>query len=88
MNYLLLNLAIADILYAMFIAPKFLFNHQPNGMTGTILCKFLTDGNVAWVGVASSFVTLVAIAVERYFAVMYPHGNKWKLTKAKVKVSH
>ncbi|KAL9957200.1 hypothetical protein ACROYT_G038809 [Oculina patagonica] len=85
-NYLLLNLAIADILYAMFIAPKVFFTHNPDGMTGTVLCKLLTDGNVAWVGVASSIVTLVAIAIERYYAVMYPHGNKWKLTKTKLKV--
>ena len=91
MNYLLLNLAIADILYATFIAPKvFLkltFTH-PDGMTGIVLCKLLTHANVAWIGGASSIITLVAIAIERYYAVMYPHDNKGKLTKAKLKVCH
>ena len=85
-----MNLAVADILYAAFIAPriyyKLPFSH-PDGVIGPILCKFLTDGNIAWVGSASSFVTLVAIAVERYYAVMYPLGNKWKLTRRKLKVS-
>ena len=89
-NYLLVNLAVADILYAAFIAPRVFFNItsiHPDGVTGTVLCKLLTDGNVAWIGGASSIVTFVAIAIERYYAVMYPHGNKWKLTKAKLKVS-
>lgn len=89
MNYLLLNLAIADIMCAMFIAPRvyfqLTFNH-PDGVIGTFLCKFVTDGSVAWIGGASSIVTLTAIAIERYYAVMYPHGNKWKLTEHKLKV--
>jgi len=90
-NYLLVNLAVADILYAAFMAPRIflkLTSTHPDGMTGTVLCKLLTDGNVAWVGATSSFVTLVAIAIERYYAVMYPHGNKWKLTKQNLKVCH
>ena len=88
-NYLLVNLAVADIMYATFIAPKVFFKlilNHPDVVTGTILCKFLTDGNVASVGAASSIVTLVAIAIERYYAVMYPFGNKGKLTKRKLKV--
>ncbi|KAL9957211.1 hypothetical protein ACROYT_G038820 [Oculina patagonica] len=89
-NYLLVNLAIADIVYAAFIAPKGFFKltsvHHPDGMTGLVLCKLLTGGNVAWVGAVCSAVNLVAIAIERYYAVMYPYGNKWKLTKRKLKV--
>ena len=85
-----MNLAVADILYATFIAPrvyyKLPFSH-PDGVIGPILCKFLTDGNIAWVGSASSFVTLVAIAIERYYAVMYPLENKGKFTRRKLKVS-
>ena len=90
-NYLLVNLAIADILYAMFVAPKVFFKLtliHPEGMIGTILCKLLTGGTVAWVGGVSSIVTLVAIAIERHYAVIYPFGHKRKLTKAKLKVRH
>ena len=89
MNFLLVNLAVADIVFATFIAPKVIMNlklSHSEGMTGTVLCKVLTGGTVAWVGSASSIVTLVAIATERYYAVMYPHGNKGKLTKRKLKV--
>lgn len=90
MNYLLVNLAVADIMYAAFIAPRVYFklaSNHPDGVIGTVLCKFVTDGSVAWIGGASSIVTLTAIAIERYYAVMYPHGNKWKLSESKLKVS-
>ncbi|XP_078367673.1 RYamide receptor-like [Oculina patagonica] len=88
-NYLLINLAVSDILYAAFIAPDVslkLISTHPEGMVGTVLCKLLTGGAVAWIGAVSSFVTLVVIAIERYYAVVYPLGNKGKLTKHKVKV--
>ena len=90
-NYLLVNLAVADILYAMFVAPDTflrLASTHPGGMTGTILCKLITGGNLAWVAGTSSVVTLAAIAVERYYAVICPIGNLGKLTKCKLKVCH
>lgn len=91
MNYLLVNLAVADILYAAFIAPdvilRLTFIH-PDGITGTVLCKTLTGGTVAWIGAASSVVTLAAIATERYYSVVYPLGNDRKLTECKLKVCH
>ncbi|KAL9957215.1 hypothetical protein ACROYT_G038825 [Oculina patagonica] len=88
MNYLLVNLAIADIIYAAFISPRVFyqlpFAYHPDGIGGTILCKFVSGGSVAWTGSACSIVTLVVIAIERYYAVMYPHGGKWNLTKRKL----
>ncbi|XP_078349133.1 QRFP-like peptide receptor [Oculina patagonica] len=88
-NYLLVNLAVADIVFATFLAPKFILSHtftHPNGMTGKVLCRLLTGGTLGWVGGVSSAFTLVAIAIERYYAVMHPLGNKGKLTKRKLKV--
>ena len=41
---------------------------------------------MAWVGAASSSVTLVVIAVERYYTVMCPIGNTRKLSKRTIKV--
>ena len=84
-----MNLAIADILFAMFIAPSVLLrltSFHPKGMIATGLCKFVTGGNVAWIGAISSIFSLVAIAVERYYAVMYPFSNRGNLTKRKLKV--
>lgn len=89
-NYLLVNLAVSDITFAVFVAPNHIlkktFTH-PEGTGGTELCRILTKGNVAWVGAASSSLTLVAIAVERYYTVMGPPGSKGKLSKKNVKVS-
>ncbi|XP_073251540.1 QRFP-like peptide receptor [Porites lutea] len=88
-NFLLMNLAIADMAVAVFFAPRYLFIHSithPEGTAGLLLCKLLTSGNLAWVGAASSVVTLVSTAFERYYAVLHPHGTKGNLTENKVKV--
>ena len=88
-NYLLLNLAVADMMVATFFAPMHIFIHtftHPEGFTGAVLCKLLTGGTFAWIGAASSVFTLIAISVERYYAVTYPYGNKGKLTNSKLKV--
>ena len=90
MNYLLVNLAVADIMVATFIVPQFILVHtftHPDGLTGTLLCKMLTGGNLMWTGATASAFSLVAIAFERYYAVLYPFGNKGKLTTEKLMVS-
>ena len=90
-NYLLVNLAIADALYATFYTSqtflKFAPTH-PGGTIGTVLCKLVTSGWLAWTAGDSSVITLVAIAAERYYAVIYPTGTVGKFTKGKLKVSH
>lgn len=76
-------------MYSIFLTPELILSHistHPEGVTGKVLCTLTTDGNLAWVGGASSVITLVAIATERYYAVIYPHGNKGKLTMRKLKV--
>jgi hypothetical protein len=53
MNYLLLNLAVADMMVGVFIAPQYIFSQLftlPNGLTGTVICKLLTGGTLAWIG--------------------------------------
>lgn len=88
MNFLLINLAIADIMVATFITPRFIFSHfftHPDGLSGTLICKLFTGGNFTWTGGAGSVFSLVAIAFERYFAVMHPYSHKLKLTVQKVK---
>jgi len=88
-NCLLVNLAIADALYAAFVTPQNIFTitpTHPGGTIGTVLCKLVTSGYLACTAGISSVVTLVAIAAERYLAVLYPAGNAGKLTKRKLKV--
>ena len=63
------------------------FTNLPDGVTGTVLCKFFTTGTVAWVGAASSILTLAVVAIERYYAVVYPLGDENKFTINNLKVS-
>ena len=89
-NYLLMNLAVADMLVGLFFTPQYVFKHMfthPGGLAGKVLCRLLTGSNVAWVGGAASVFTLVVIAIERYSAVMDPFGNKGRLTKRRLKVT-
>lgn len=88
MNYLILNLAAADIMVVLFIAPRFVLIHafeHPHGFVGSLICKLFTGGNFCWMGGSASVFTLVAISVERYFAVVHPYGTRGKLTMKKVK---
>lgn len=89
LNFLLVNLAISDIVIAIFIIPDFIlsrtFSH-PDGATGSVLCRLLTGGNFSWVGAASSVFTLMVISIERYHAVLHPYGNRWKLSYHNLKV--
>ena len=85
-HLLLLNLAVADMVVALFIGQRFVLFHfvkRPIGLSGAILCK---SHSFTWVGGAASVFTLLAIAFERYYAVIFPHGNKGKLTLKKLKV--
>ena len=82
-------MAVSDIMFATFIAPNHILENtftHPKGATGLVLCLVITAGNVAWIGAASSSVTLTAIAVERYCSVTSANGIDGKLTKEKLKV--
>ena len=85
-NYLLVNLAVADLIVAVFSSVQFIITpaiQHPEGVKGTMLCKIVTGGNPAWIGAIASIFSLIALAIERYFAVLYPHSIRLKLTKQK-----
>ncbi|KAM7451146.1 hypothetical protein ABFA07_001211 [Porites harrisoni] len=89
MNMLLLNLAVADMVVAVFVAIQFVigptFEH-PSGTTGLWLCKFITGGTMTWSAAAVSVGNLVAISIERYHAVVQPLASRSTLTKTKLKL--
>ena len=71
LDFLLLNLALADITVAVFAIPRYVLNHafvHPLGSVGDFLCRFITGGNLMWTGGAASVFTLVTIAFERRHA--------------------
>ncbi|XP_068731862.1 neuropeptide FF receptor 1-like [Montipora capricornis] len=86
-NYLLVNLAVADIIYPTFLLIYDTYNHSlhtPDEMPGNAICLSLRK--LAWIGADSSVFTLIAIARERYFTVVHPHSIQRKLTWQKLKV--
>ena len=50
------------------------------------MCAVVTGGGLEWTGAEASIFTVLAVAFERYFAVVHPYGNRGKLTFRKVKV--
>ncbi|XP_031573205.1 substance-P receptor-like [Actinia tenebrosa] len=88
MNYLLANLAVADIMVGGSIASQFIISYlytHPTGLAGSYFCKFFTRGAITWVGGAASVFSLAAISFDRYFAVLYPYSQTFKLNLKKVK---
>ena len=67
-NWLMVNLAIADMVVAVFVAIQFVIGpmyEHPSGTAGSLLCKFITGGTLAWTAALVSVCNLVAISVER-----------------------
>ncbi|XP_066304805.1 neuropeptide FF receptor 2-like [Branchiostoma lanceolatum] len=74
-NYFLLNLAVSDLLVAIFCMPFTLLDNIIRGWPlGNVMCK-LTPA-VTVVSVVASVFTLVAIAVDRYYSVVHPTEPK------------
>ncbi|XP_068696299.1 neuropeptide FF receptor 1-like [Montipora foliosa] len=86
-NYLLFNLAVADIIYPTFLFAYSIYRHSlnnPDVMPGNAICLSLRK--LAGIGADSSVLTLIAIARERYWAVVHPLSTQRKLTWQKLKV--
>ena len=89
LNYLLVNLAVADMISALCIRIRYVvtpFITYPEGEIDRYLCMFLIDGDLAWVGAAESILCLVYIAVERYFAIVRPLRQRGRFTRRRLKV--
>ena len=70
--FLLANLAAADITNLTFCAFSVIpmVTVLPDGVVGTILCKFFVGFNVPITAIVASVFTLTVLAVERYNAVV------------------
>ena len=87
-NYLLFNLAVADIILGVFLLPgphvlgPYLHTH-PRGTLGDWFCKTVTGkySSLATMALLVSTLTLSAVAYERFQAVVHPFTVKEKVTK-------
>jgi hypothetical protein len=70
-NYLLANLAVGDLIIATLCVPftylSIIFNHWP---FGRFLCYSTAPFNA--IGVLVSAFTLIALAIEKYIAILHP----------------
>ncbi|XP_022788223.1 probable G-protein coupled receptor 19 [Stylophora pistillata] len=76
-NYFIVNMSASDILFAVFVFPRLVLELYSvpgrwliGGMVGSILCKI--DHFIQDVSTAVSILSLVAIAVDRFYGVVYP----------------
>lgn len=89
MNCLLANLALADFFVGLFLMPRTLFNDlytHPGGWLGDLLCKMFTHACFTYLAAVASMLTLMFIAWERYYAVMYPHSSRGRINASKLRL--
>ena len=87
-NYLFLNLALADILVATSLIPQYIirpFITHPDGWPGTLLCKLFMGGFTMWVAGCASTALHVIIAIERFYATR-PTNQVRKIRGRKLKL--
>ncbi|XP_078599784.1 neuropeptide FF receptor 2-like [Branchiostoma floridae x Branchiostoma japonicum] len=74
-NYFIVNLAVSDLLVGLVCTPLTLVDNLTIGwMFGEVMCKL--SPIVQGISYAASVLTLVAIAVDRYLAVITPTESK------------
>jgi len=80
-DLLLLNLAISDLLFGIFIVPvqitpNFMPPSELYHTKNVVFCKLIGHGNIAWLSSSVSVLTMMVLSIERYFAVCRPHSFK------------
>ncbi|KAL9989373.1 hypothetical protein ACROYT_G003915 [Oculina patagonica] len=87
-NFLLANLALADLLTLLWCIPGIALNgfvRHPDGLLGDILCKFITMNHIAGISLLVAGLTLTLVSVERYNALVNPLKVNLRLTLGNVK---
>ncbi|XP_078384213.1 tachykinin-like peptides receptor 86C [Oculina patagonica] len=86
-NYLLMNLAVADLLTLLLCPGLYDFaltKVRLQGLTGDLVCKLFAGNAVVPITINVAVVTVCTIAVERYLALVKPFRNI-RLTKESVR---
>ena len=86
-NYLLMNLAVADLVTLMLCPGIYDFalkNVRLKKTLGDFICKFFAGNAVVPITINAAALTVCAIAVERYLALVKPFYVRLRLTKKRV----
>ncbi|XP_031565296.1 somatostatin receptor type 5-like [Actinia tenebrosa] len=86
-NYLLVNLAVSDILNLVFLPFMLLQLYAifEGGPFADFLCKFIMSFNVPLTASCVSILTLIVLSVERYHAIVKPMKEGMRLREETVK---
>ena len=86
-NYLLMNLAVADLV-TLIICPGMydfaLKKVRLDKTLGDLICKFFAGNAVVPITINAAALTVSAIAVERYLALVKPFYTRFRLSKKRV----
>jgi len=88
-DYLLLNLAISDMMYAIFETPKFLprlIQDVESVESNRVLCKIFLRGNISVTAKYVCIGTMMTLSLERYVAICRPHSFKRWFSPRKIKI--
>ncbi|XP_077977444.1 galanin receptor 2a-like [Glandiceps talaboti] len=86
-NQLVVSLAFADLLACLFIIlrnTRYLLEFNSE-VAWEIFCRIVHD-TVLWVNFAASVFNLVAVTLERYYAIVHPFKYQLRVTPKKVKI--
>ena len=86
-NYLLVNLAITDILTLLGASQSQVFRlayTHPGGRVGDYLCKFITGGTIVTIALTVATFNLALIAIERHNALIIPLNETIRLKEENV----
>lgn len=85
-NRLIIGLAAADLLTAVFILPIPEFVNVPRNAAGEFYCRVVESRTLAWICFTASVFTLTTISIERYLAVVHPHYYRARVHKRHTKL--
>ena len=89
-NYLLLNLAVGDLITLLFCPGFYEFVQQSvqlGATVGDVMCKLFFGNAIVCVAYDASILTLCVIAIERFIGIVKPFNNDWALTKKRVSLA-
>ena len=87
-NYLLLNLAVADLITLLLCPGLYdyaLTKAHLEGLTGDLICKLFAGNAVVPITINVAVLTVCTISVERYLALLKPFRSNLRISEDKVK---
>ncbi|XP_068739594.1 chemokine XC receptor 1-like [Montipora capricornis] len=86
-NYLLMNLAVADLLTLLLCPGLYDFaltSVRLQGLIGDLICKLFAGNAIIPISINASVLTVCTIAVERYLALVKPFHTTLRMSKTSV----